>query len=293
MPVSRRGFLWKLVQSWWVLLLFTIVFSWLAFLYVGIRGRNVRWAVWSVIYSYPFILLVIDSYVKDSSGYDEMILMVFLVWVASVIHGLMLCLPFLRRLEARQEAEMNGIFRTTGWSGSGDTMAPPTAPQAAQGAWNAQPAWMQSSPGPAQTAGQFVTSYGLGNAVGDLAQPPGPAQAFAPQTPPETAEPAAQPADAVFPAPGHVGTAVDVNRAPESELAGLPGVGLILAKKAVQYREANRGFRTVDEFFQVLGLKPHVAERLRPLVTVGPTSPGSPPSPPASPSSGGGRVVDF
>jgi DNA uptake protein ComE-like DNA-binding protein len=83
---------------------------------------------------------------------------------------------------------------------------------------------------------------------------------------------------------------VNVNSASESELAELPGIGAILAKKAVQHREANQGFRSVDEFFEVLGLKPHAVVRLRPLLTCGPASdePSSPPPP-----SGGGRVVDY
>jgi len=100
----------------------------------------------------------------------------------------------------------------------------------------------------------------------------------------------------------------DLNSASESELAGLPGVGVILAKKARRYREDRGGFRTVDEFFEVLRLPPHAVDRLRPLVTVSsarPEPPSSsstdpastpardvPPPPPFSPPSGG-RVVDY
>jgi DNA uptake protein ComE-like DNA-binding protein len=101
--------------------------------------------------------------------------------------------------------------------------------------------------------------------------------------------------------------AIDLNTASESELADLPGVGVILAKKAIRHREANGGFHTADEFFETLRLPPHAVVRLRPLVTVSavlqavspspePDSPASmspeaPPAPPASPSRG--RVVDY
>jgi DNA uptake protein ComE-like DNA-binding protein len=99
---------------------------------------------------------------------------------------------------------------------------------------------------------------------------------------------------------------VDPNLAAERELADLPGVGVILAKKAIRYREANGGFRTADEFFETLRLPPHAAARLRPLVTVGSDPQDVPPSrepdstaslPGASPSSPPppprGRVVDY
>jgi competence protein ComEA len=58
---------------------------------------------------------------------------------------------------------------------------------------------------------------------------------------------------------------VDVNRASESELAGLPGIGPALASRIV----AARPFAEVDELQRVRGLRGATHERLRPLVTAG------------------------
>jgi DNA uptake protein ComE-like DNA-binding protein len=63
---------------------------------------------------------------------------------------------------------------------------------------------------------------------------------------------------------------VDLNVAPEHTVAALPGVGPILAKLVVEERAARNGFASVDEFGDVLGLKPHVLERLRGHVFTGP-----------------------
>ena len=59
----------------------------------------------------------------------------------------------------------------------------------------------------------------------------------------------------------------DVNTAPEGELAALPGVGPILAKRAIDLRSQHGGFTSIDAFGDALGLKPHTLERLRPHLT--------------------------
>ncbi len=56
---------------------------------------------------------------------------------------------------------------------------------------------------------------------------------------------------------------VDLNSGTEQVISELPGVGPILAKKAVKFRATQRPFQSLDDFAQVLGLKPHVIERLR------------------------------
>ena len=79
---------------------------------------------------------------------------------------------------------------------------------------------------------------------------------------------------------------VDLNASSEQELAALPGVGIIIAKRAVAVRESRRGFRSVEDFGEALGLKPHVVERIRPLVYVSPTEQNRR-------QESSGRIVDF
>jgi DNA uptake protein ComE-like DNA-binding protein len=80
---------------------------------------------------------------------------------------------------------------------------------------------------------------------------------------------------------------VDLNHASEQELAALPSIGIILAKRAVDLRETRGGFRSVEDFGEALDLKPHKVERIRPLVSA--STPVQRSQPPESP----GRVVDY
>ncbi|UCC24216.1 MAG: helix-hairpin-helix domain-containing protein [Gemmatimonadales bacterium] len=57
---------------------------------------------------------------------------------------------------------------------------------------------------------------------------------------------------------------VNVNRASETELQVLPGVGPVLAGRLVEYRRRNGPFRTPAELEAVSGIGPVLLERLRP-----------------------------
>lgn len=85
------------------------------------------------------------------------------------------------------------------------------------------------------------------------------------------------------------GAAVDLNNAPEDELAALPGIGPVLGRRAAEERRARGGFGSLEEFGEVLALKPHILERLRPRVVLGPPPPPTTPPAPGT----GRRVVDF
>ena len=55
---------------------------------------------------------------------------------------------------------------------------------------------------------------------------------------------------------------VDLNSCTQEELMTLPGVDLITAKKALAYRAEHGFFRSVDEFIEVFGIKPHFAVQI-------------------------------
>lgn len=56
---------------------------------------------------------------------------------------------------------------------------------------------------------------------------------------------------------------IDINSCSESELATVPGIGLILAKKAVALRDASGGFNSLSDFFDALNIN----ESLRQLLS--------------------------
>jgi hypothetical protein len=79
---------------------------------------------------------------------------------------------------------------------------------------------------------------------------------------------------------------VEVNSASEVELARLPGVGPVLAKRALAERDT-RPFQSVEDFGEALELQPHMIERLRSFVRV------EDPDPEREPARRRGRVVDY
>jgi len=71
-------------------------------------------------------------------------------------------------------------------------------------------------------------------------------------------------------------TPLDVDRATQDEIEGLPGIGPALAKRIVTYRDSVGSFGQVEALCQVSGIGPALVKRLRPLVTfTGPRRPVS------------------
>lgn len=55
----------------------------------------------------------------------------------------------------------------------------------------------------------------------------------------------------------------DVNNCSEIELTELPGISIVLAKKIIKKREEINGFKSIEDFFVFLKLKPHMENQLR------------------------------
>lgn len=62
---------------------------------------------------------------------------------------------------------------------------------------------------------------------------------------------------------------VDINTASEDEIATIPGITIIDAKKAVAYREEHIGFGSKHEFFRIINAKPHIIARAEEFILVG------------------------
>jgi len=62
---------------------------------------------------------------------------------------------------------------------------------------------------------------------------------------------------------------VDINKASESELMTVSGIGKTLATRIVEFRQQNGPFRRLEDLMKVQGIGEKSFEKLRPHLTVG------------------------
>lgn len=61
---------------------------------------------------------------------------------------------------------------------------------------------------------------------------------------------------------------IDINTAPEAELACLPDIGVKKAQAIVEYRAKNGKFTSIEELSGVKGISPQMVENLRALICI-------------------------
>lgn len=61
---------------------------------------------------------------------------------------------------------------------------------------------------------------------------------------------------------------LDINNCSEIELTELPGISIVIAKKVIKRREEINGFKTLDDFFKFIRLKPHMENQLRQRIKI-------------------------
>lgn len=233
------------------------MFAWVGFMWIGVRARRRSWVMFGALYSVGFILVIIateTTNAQNESPFDAVAgAALVVVLVASIFHARHVLPEY---LAARARIEASPAY--------GATPADEASRLLAGRRENVE------RQGPAEH--KVVTS--AREDVRDALVRP----IDSPSAPPPLAAQDQGASSSASPL-------VDINAATEAELARLPGIGAVLAKRAIDLRKASGGFRSVEAFGSMLGLKPHVVERLRPLVVVGNASTRG--------EQRGGRIVDF
>ena len=62
---------------------------------------------------------------------------------------------------------------------------------------------------------------------------------------------------------------IDINFATASEIAILPGINIVGAKKIVEHRDLNGLFKSEEDFFAVANVKEHFIQKIRPMIVIG------------------------
>jgi len=82
---------------------------------------------------------------------------------------------------------------------------------------------------------------------------------------------------------------IDINSADAQELSKLPGINIVMSKRIIEHRNLNGGFKSIDEFIAVSGVKEHFISKIKPLITLNEQSSNDV----AEDNYNEGRIIDF
>lgn len=101
----------RLRDSLWVGWTFTLLFGWVAFLWIGFRARNARWLAWGLAYSLPFIAMTAlsdsDELYASPAG-DAAVAAVLLGGAASIVHAFVVRRRYVGRRRAGSARSPSG-----------------------------------------------------------------------------------------------------------------------------------------------------------------------------------------
>lgn len=60
---------------------------------------------------------------------------------------------------------------------------------------------------------------------------------------------------------------IDINNCTEDDLANLPGISVVQAKKAIQHREMNGMYISLEQFYEITEIKPHFIAKLKNMLS--------------------------
>ena len=260
MTVITRDKKWEWKNSLWLLWALTLFFGFISFLWVGPRAKQMKWT----LSGFAYLLIGFGSFmVATDEGLQQILseaVINLLTWtwfataIICAIHALIIRKDYLNRrweiVSAQQFAE----------SAAQENFAVPAL--STQQPMTASPS--HAVPQSHQLQPCSKTENHLQGEHGSASTPQVKAQAQQ-----------------------QFEKKIDLNNAPEQELTTLPGVSVVLAKRAVTLRESNGKFTSTQDFCKRLGIMPHFAVQIEKISTV------SSSTMPPTPSPGTGRVVDI
>lgn len=227
---TNRGTKWEWINSWWILFTFGPfgVMSFFSFLYVGSKVKYKKWIWFGFVYLGVFTI----AFVTPDSGIGALI--ATSNWVISIIHAFRIRPSFLIQLDVMKEKQP--IIRQEKIS--------KLRQEAAERFERAMQEEMVSS--------EVSQQEGAGNSTEQILN-----------TSTLNLKPALKESSLTEKA-----SKIDINSATEAEIASIPAIGLILAKKVVLKRQELGGFDSFEQFAQIIGLNEHKAMKIKPLVEI-------------------------
>lgn len=256
MNITNRGKKWELRNSLWILWSFTLILGCVGFFWIGGRAGKRKWIISGLVYLVVnFGLLYTTQWLKTNNNilYNIAVALICIGWFAAIVQSFMSRKEYLIRREAvldLTEATRDSYRNEI----RNDYM-----PQGNNQQPSAQPLHQQAT---SPTYSQQQNT-------------PAPQQSDVPVQP---IVQNSQPLNTLK---------IDINTCTEQQLANLPGIGVILAKKAVEMRAETGGFISVSDFCTKLNLMPHFSVQIENMTFA------SPVVPPKANSENTGRVIDI
>jgi DNA uptake protein ComE-like DNA-binding protein len=232
--------LWEILNSLWIILTFTYFTNWIAFIYIGATTRNRKWIFYGLAYLAPFIItqIVMDFYVDPSmvnengvisDTFTSIVGYLFMIpWLISIGHAFYVRKEYLLRLESLKRIQNTEELHFQQRLKEMKDVKERDLKRNLRKEYNLD--YYESIGSTMENPLDKNINKTISKELPSLL--------------------------------------VDINNDSEEKIAKLPGVGIILAKKAVELRQTSP-FESVEEFGEALDIKPHVLERIRPSVVIG------------------------
>lgn len=107
MAIQQKGLMWRILNSWWILLSFTLFFNWTAFAVIALRVRSRRWGIWAAVYAFCSIGLLTTIIAYEQGTWQLTFFTIFGLagFVACPIHSFFVCKEYLLRLQGTALAQ--------------------------------------------------------------------------------------------------------------------------------------------------------------------------------------------
>lgn len=226
--VTGRGLGWEFLNSLWILPAFFPVLNSVSFFYIGFSAKQHKWVFLGCGFLLCTFFFSPPEFMLNILAAEIWTNIAMVSWLL----GIILCFVFRKEYLIRRDL----LLRTGGNKAKERALKDKLTREYTEDALRARQA--------------------------PAAQPT--AQPYTQPVPQPYSQSAPQPGPTPQPTPANApGAQIDVNTCSEEELAALPGVNAVLAKKAVVRRSETGGFADLDEFLQFLAVKPHFAVQIR------------------------------
>lgn len=227
MKITERGTRWEITHSLWIIWSFIILVNGVGMFLAGKKTRVQKWYRLGLIYTaIGWITLIIGSEVKDKSIIDDIMMFTFFgTYVACIAQSFSIRKEYLMRLEMIEKQKTEQVIANN----LKEKIAKEYGINSNREENNDKEAKIYN------TENNSVKNDVLESKNEEILET------------------------------SRTEKLIDVNSCTEDELLQLPGIGVIEAKKAINFGNNNE-FNSVDEFIQVLNIKPHFAEKIRPML---------------------------